>query len=311
MSSLTIRIVGLVLAGAVVLTFGIRFAFARMLSTGGVPANAVQRTVKSKDGTLIAYEQTGAGPVVILVSAALVDRDGTRPLARELASSFTVINYDRRGRGKSGNAEIYATTREVEDVEALMETSSQPVFLFGSSSGAALALDAASSLAPRVKRTFLYEPPFIVDDTHPAIPSELAQEVAASVAAGNRDEAVGIFFRKAMGIPAAGVTFMRLLMPAWKDMAQIAHTAPYDLMILSGTQSGRPLPADRWSPATPPVLVAVGARSEPFFHNGARALQRVLPATQYLSLPGLDHGAVLTAPRDLSAVMKEFFAGSQ
>jgi len=92
MSARALWIVGLVLAGLIAVILGIRFAFARLLRTGGAPADAIQKTATSKDGTVIAYEQTGSGPVIILVSAALVDRDGTRPLARQLASSFTVVN---------------------------------------------------------------------------------------------------------------------------------------------------------------------------------------------------------------------------
>ena len=91
-----------------------------------------------------------------------------------------------------------------------------------------------------MKKLFLYEPPFIVDDSHAPIPDSLQNEIVDAVAANKRGEAVGLFFRKGMGIPPAGVTFMRLLMPAWRDMAAIVHTAPYDLKILEGTQSGKP-----------------------------------------------------------------------
>jgi pimeloyl-ACP methyl ester carboxylesterase len=311
MSGQTVRIVGLVLAGLILVILGIRFAFARMLSTGGVPPDAIQKMVTSKDGTLIGYEQTGAGPVMILVSAALVDRDGTRPLAKQLASSFTVINYDRRGRGKSTNTQPYAVEREIEDLEALVNAAGGPVFLFGSSSGSVLALDAGSRLGTKVKKLFLYEPPFIVDDSRPPIPGTLVHEIEASLSANNRNEAVGLFFSKAMGIPALGVTFMRLFMPAWGDMAKVAHTAPYDLMILAGTQSGKPLPAHRWATATAPTLVAVGAKSEPFFHTGAKALTGILPAAQYRSLDGLDHGAVLMAPQDLAAAIREYLSKPQ
>lgn len=300
-----------VISGLILAFLGIRFALSRMMSTGGAPPDAVQKSVTSKDGTVIAYEQTGNGPVIVLVSAALVDRDGARLLARELASSFTVVNYDRRGRGKSTNTEPYAPEREIEDLDAIVESLGQPVFLFGSSSGATLALDAASRLGSQVEKAFLYEPPFIVDGSHPPVPETLAREIAASVAANKRDEAVRSFFEKAMGIPPVGVTFMRLLMPAWTDMTAIVHTAPYDLMIVAGTQSGKPLPADRWARSTPSVLVAVGAKSEPFFHTGAKALKPILPAVQYQSLAGLDHGAVLMAPRTLASAMRAYFGRPQ
>src|SRR5215472_11876751 len=310
MSAHALRMIAIVLvAGIVVGVLGIRFALARMLSTGGPPIDALQKTVKSRDGTLIAYEQTGAGPVVILVSAALADRDGSRKLARQLASSFTVINYDRRGRGKSSNTEPYAVEREIEDLEALVKAAGQPVFLFGSSSGAVLALDAGSRFGARVKKLFLYEPPFIVDASHAPVPDSLQNEIADAVAANRRGDAVALFFQKGMGIPAVGVTFMRLLMPAWRDMVAIAHTAPYDLKILAGAQSGKPLPSDRWSRATSPTMVAVGAKSEPFFHNGAKALTGMLPAVEYRSLDGLDHSAVLMAPQALAAAIRQYFAG--
>jgi pimeloyl-ACP methyl ester carboxylesterase len=307
MSGHALRIIGIVLvAGVVVAGLGIRLALARMLSTGGPPTDAIQKTVKSKDGTLIAYEQTGAGPVVILVSAALAERDGARRLARQLAPSFTVINYDRRGRGKSPNTEPYAVEREIEDLEALINSAAQPVFLFGSSSGAVLALDGGSRFGERVKKLFLYEPPFIVDAGHAPIPDSLQNEIRDAVAENERDKAVGLFFHK--GSPAVGITFMRLFMPAWRDMAAIAHTAPYDLKILAGTQSGKPLPSDRWSRAIAPAMVAVGAKSEPFFHNGAKALAGILPAVEYRPLDGLDHSAVLMAPQALAAAICHYFA---
>jgi hypothetical protein len=132
MSGHAVRNIGFVVAVLVVVVFGVRIAFGRLFSTGGAPADAVEKSVTSKDGTLIAYEQTGSGPVMILVSAALADRDGARPLARQLAATFTVINYDRRGRGESANTEPYAVEREVEDLVALVNSIRGPVFLFGS-----------------------------------------------------------------------------------------------------------------------------------------------------------------------------------
>jgi len=307
MSGHALRNIGFVLAGLVILLLLVRFALSRLFSTGTAPVGAVQKTVTSKDGTQIAYEQGGSGPVVILVSAALADRDGSRPLARQLASSFTVINYDRRGRGKSTNTEPYAVEREVEDLVAVVNSTGESVYLFGSSSGAALALDAAARLGPKVAKLFLYEPPFIVDGSRAPIPATLIQEIHASLSANKRDEAVALFFGKGMGIPGPGITFMRWMLPAWSDMTKMAHTAPYDLMLLAGTQSGKPLPAERWAQVSSPTLVVVGSKSEPFFHTGAKALAGTLPATQYRSLDGLDHSAVLMAATPLAAAIREFF----
>jgi pimeloyl-ACP methyl ester carboxylesterase len=237
----------------------------------------------------------------------LADRSGSRRLARHLAQHFTVLNYDRRGRGKSGDTQPYAVEREVEDIEALIGANGGSAFVFGSSSGAALALEGASKLDGKVKRLFLYEPPFIVDNSRPPMPDNLTEQVNGLVAAGRRDEAVKLFFAKAMGIPNFAVTLMRWLMPGWSKMAGMAHTTPYDLAVMAGTQMGKPLPARRWFAATEPILVAVGSESEPFFHSGAKALTEMLPNAQYRSMEGRNHAAVVIAPKALADAVGQFF----
>lgn len=264
-------------------------------------------TVLSKDGTTIAYEQSGTGPVMVLVGAALADRAGTAKLARLLARHFTVINYDRRGRGKSTDTPPYTVEREVEDLEALVDGAGGSASLFGSSSGAVLALEAASQLESKVESLFLYEPPFIIDDSHPHVPADLAEHVQELVASNRRSGAVRLFFTKGMGIPTVAVTLMRYLMPGWSNMAALAHTIPYDLACLSGTQQGKPLEASRWARAKVPTLVMAGGRSEAFFHTGARALVSLLPHAQYRRLPGAHHGSVLLAPKAITVAMEEFF----
>src|SRR5688572_29468743 len=79
------------------------------------------QTITSKDGTAIAYEKTGSGPSVILVAGALASRTNHRKLAKLLSDDFTVYNYDRRGRGDSGDHHSYAVQREIEDIETLID----------------------------------------------------------------------------------------------------------------------------------------------------------------------------------------------
>jgi pimeloyl-ACP methyl ester carboxylesterase len=263
--------------------------------------------VRSKDGTTIAFDQSGKGPAVILVAAALADRGGTTRLAKHLAERFTVINYDRRGRGKSTDTQPYAVEREVEDIEALTDASGGSAFVFGSSSGSVLALEAASKLGSKIKKLFMYEPPFIIDNSRPPMPDDLIKQVTELVSAGRRNDAVKLFFTKGMGIPTIAVTLMRLLMPGWSKMAGMAHTLPYDLMILAGTQAGKPLPAKRWVLATAPTLVMVGGKSEAFFHNGAKALTEMLPNAQYRILESRGHSAVLMAPKAIAAAVEQYF----
>jgi pimeloyl-ACP methyl ester carboxylesterase len=293
---------GLVLLAAIAMMITLRIAF----NTEGEVMGAVQKTAISKDGTVIAYEQSGSGEPLILVSAALSDRSGNRRLARFLSDRFTVINYDRRGRGASGNTSPYTVQKEIEDIEALVDASGGSAFLFGSSSGSALALDAAAHLDSKVKKVYVFEPPFIVDSSRPAMDPNLSSAIDRQIAAGDRVGAVRLFFTKGMGIPPFGVTMMRFLMPGWKKMCAMANTIPYDLAILDGTQAGHPLPADRWKGDSQRIKVAVGSRSEPFFHSGAKGLVQILPSAQYESLAGLNHGALLFAPAALGKDVQEF-----
>jgi pimeloyl-ACP methyl ester carboxylesterase len=101
--------------------------------------------VTSRDGTIIAFDQLGDGPPVILVCGGSTDRKANAPLAGLLAEHFSVFNYDRRGRGDSEDTAPYAVEREVEDVDAVISAAGGSASVYGTSSGAALALEAAAS----------------------------------------------------------------------------------------------------------------------------------------------------------------------
>ncbi len=119
--------------------------------------------ILSKDGTRIAFDRTGHGPVVIMVNGALAYRGfyGGEELAARLSPDVTFIDYDRRGRGESTDTPPYAVDREIEDIEALIDEAGGSACLYGVSSGACLALLAAARLGPaRVERLALYEPPY-------------------------------------------------------------------------------------------------------------------------------------------------------
>lgn len=106
------------------------------------------RFATSADGTPIAYERLGDGPPLVVVSGILCDRNVTRALAERLAEWCTVLHYDRRGRGASGDTSPYAVAREVEDLAALIAAAGGAAAVYGHSSGAGLALHAAASGLP-------------------------------------------------------------------------------------------------------------------------------------------------------------------
>lgn len=271
---------------------------------------AVVARVKSRDGTTIAYEKSGEGPTLVLVASALSDRSDAARLAALLAPAFTVINFDRRGRGDSGDTKPYAVRREIEDIEALIDAAGGSAFLFGSSSGAVLALEAADKLSAKIKALALFEPPFIVDKSRPPIPDGFFNEIDTLVSKDRRGDAVALFMTKGIGVPDAFVAEMKRS-PMWGAMEKRAHTLPYDGAVMAGLQAGKPLPKGRWTSMTARTLVIDGGESDAFLRSAAQALSEILPASKRRTLKGQDHSVVFTAPEALAPVLVEFFASGK
>lgn len=261
-------------------------------------------TVISRDGTKIAYEKKGAGPALILVSSAAADHHDAASLAEQLAAHFTVYNYDRRGRGFSTDTAPYAVEREVEDIEALIQIAGGQARLFGSSSGAVLALEAASRLGELVTKLYMYEPPFIVNDSRKRVSANYVEHLNQLIENGKRTEAVEYFATEALGIPEAFIDYMKAD-PSWGKMESLSHTLAYDGQIMGATQSGKPLPADRWVVDVPAYII-VGENSEALFHDAAGALAELLPQSSVHTLPGQDHSAVVAAPEVLAKAIIDF-----
>ncbi len=245
-------------------------------------------TVTSRDGTTIAYDRLGSGPPLILVDGALCHRGmGPMPaLAKQLAGHFTVIVYDRRGRGESGNNLPWSRDREIDDIAALITAAGGSASLAGVSSGAVLALDAAAR-GLRVPKVAVYEPPLIVDASRTPVPDGFIPGLERLAAEGNRNEIVKRFMR-IVGAPALVVAVMRFF-PNWPKLAAVAHTVPYDMTLLQGLQSRQPLPRHRWAAVRSPCLVLDGGKSPAWMRNGNKALADILPRAAYRTLPGQTH----------------------
>lgn len=261
------------------------------------------KTVQSKDGTTIAFDHSGKGPALVLVAGALCHRGfGPTPsIAKLLAPRFAVMNYDRRGRGQSGDTPPYAVEREVEDIEALIQEAGGSAYLAGLSSGAALALEAAARLKG-VKKVALYEAPFFFDDAHPPRPDNYLAKMSALVAEDRRSDALKLFMTT-VGAPAIAVNVMRFT-PIWPKLKRVAHTLPYDLAIVADTRSGKPLSAERWAAVTMPVLTAVGGKSPVWWQNAMKDLAGVLPNAHHRTLPGQNH---MVKASVLAEALTEFF----
>jgi pimeloyl-ACP methyl ester carboxylesterase len=259
-------------------------------------------TTPSKDGTPIGFDRIGNGPPVILIDGALCYRGigQSGQLAELLARYFTVFTYDRRGRGGSGDTAPYVVEREIEDIAALLSEAGGAAFLWGMSSGAVLALEAASRLSG-IKKLALYEAPFIVDGSR-STPERDWVRIAEALAANRRSEAVKLFL-KSVGVPAFFIAVMPL-MPMWSKLKAIAHTLPYDGTIVGDNQRGKPLPAGRWASVTVPALVMDGGKSPAWMRQGNRSLADVLRNARYQTIEGQTH---VLKPKVHAPILVEFF----
>ncbi|OBZ12774.1 alpha/beta fold hydrolase [Bacillus sp. FJAT-26390] len=267
-------------------------------------------TIKSKDGTKIAYDKAGQGPALILVAGAFSYRKfpGQVQLANLLSERFTVYNYDRRGRGDSGDTQPYAIEREIEDLQAIMNEAGGSAYVWGLSSGAALALQAAAS-GLNITKLALHEPPFVVDAADRKPPKDFVNHVTKLIAADQRAEAINYFMTKGMGAPSFVIGLMRIMPGVWARLMAVAHTLPYDAALLDGYMDGKPLPANLWSTVNMPTLVLEGTESPAALRHAAQALAEVLPKAKLLSKKGLGHTKKLNS-KLISSELVSFFVSN-
>lgn len=247
-------------------------------------------SVTSRDSTKIAYDKVGQGPALILVAGAFSYRKfpGQVQLANILSKHFTVYNYDRRGRGDSGDTQPYAIEREIEDLQSMIDEAGGSAHVYGLSSGAVLALQAAAR-GGNITKLALHEPPFVVDAADPKPPNDFVLQVSELIAANRRAETIKYFMTKGMGAPSFVVSLMRIMPGVWSKLMAVAHTLPYDAALLEEYMGGKSLPADLWSTVTIPTLVLEGTESPAALRHGALALAGVLPNARLQSKKGLGH----------------------
>jgi pimeloyl-ACP methyl ester carboxylesterase len=265
--------------------------------SGRAEIEQTMKTVLSKDGTPIAFDQSGQGSPLILVVGAFNDRSTGAPLAATLSDHFTVFNYDRRGRGESGDTVPYATLRELEDIDALITEAGGSAFVFGYSSGAILALMAARSLT--ITKLALYDPPFLVDAKTAQRFKELVGQLAELIASDHRGEAVKLFQRSALGMSASVVTQLRQA-PFWPALKDITHTLVYESTLLADV----PVLAEQLPSITVPTLVISGGEIQARMLQAAQVVADALPTASYRLLAGQTHDII---PEVLAPVLEEFF----
>lgn len=243
----------------------------------------------SKDGTPIAYDKTGSGPALIIVNGAFSYRENgnTKQLVNLLAGNFTVYDYDRRGRGESGDTQPYSVLREVEDLQAIVAaTGEQQPYVCGFSSGCGVVLHAIHH-GQQFKKAALYEPPFVAIKREDELPvAEIKKEIETLIAAGKRTKAVSYFLKRVVGVPGLALLFIRLLKrEGWKKNERVAHTLVYDLDVMGNLSFPPGLAAKNESP----VLVIGGEKSPARLADGVKNVAKHVPHASVLFLKGQTH----------------------
>jgi pimeloyl-ACP methyl ester carboxylesterase len=258
----------------------------------------MQKKVTSKDGTEIAFEKSGNGPALIIVGGSLADHQFYGPLADELAKHFMVYNFDRRGRGQSGNTGAYAVEREIEDVAALIDFAKESVCMYGHSAGSALALRAAAA-GLNITKVALADPPFTSRGRNDEeAKTEFAEEAARIKELHNKDDHRGSvkFFLGGMGLSDEDIEGI-LESPAGETMIDSARALPYDYALLGDDGL---VPTNLGAKVkVPTVIFAPKAMPET-----AQALADAMPNA---SFQGLEVSAHETPPADMAEKLTEFF----
>ncbi|WP_240687208.1 alpha/beta fold hydrolase [Amycolatopsis suaedae] len=259
----------------------------------------VVEKVTSADGTSIAYERSGEGPPVVMLGGGLTQKAMFAPLARFLAENFTVYNYDRRGRGDSGdngNGDTYTIDHEVADLEAVVRSIGEPCNVWANCTGGIIALRAAAQGVPMAKLA-VYEPPYSAPDT----PPDYLDRVKELVAADRSEDAVELFWREYVRFPDELIANFRFH-PSWDTFVALAPTIVYDGVIGNDHAA---LPHRQLARTTVPVLVVDGGASPQWQREACETVAREVADGRHVRLEGQTH---LFDQATLAPVLAEFFS---
>jgi pimeloyl-ACP methyl ester carboxylesterase len=268
--------------------------------------NSIMGHVISKDGTPIAYQRAGDGPPLILVHGTGGAATRWTPLLSVLGQHFTVYAIDRRGRRESGDTEPYAAEREFEDIAAVAESTGGPAYVLGHSYGGFCALGCAlgaALISAAICKLILYEPPIPLPGVE-IFPDGLVERYEGMLAAGDREGVLTAFLREVVRTPPDELDKMRAL-PAWEARLAAAHTLPRELRMHVDYR----FDMSQVAQLNIPVLLMIGGNSPGFFRAAIDALDRALPDSRVVVLPGQGHSAMDTAPelfvREVEAFLSE------
>ncbi|MCZ2402001.1 alpha/beta hydrolase [Paenarthrobacter sp. Z7-10] len=252
-------------------------------------------SVQSTDGTTITYETAGSGPVLILVGGAMNTRHSAGDLVPLLAEDFSVITFDRRGRGESTNTPPYAVEREVEDFQALVAGVGGSACVYGHSSGGILALEAAAA-GVEISKLAVYEPPYATSEGDDGLWQVFVDKVQSLVDEGHSDQAVEEFIRHT----GAGFDERMKQSPWWPAMVALAPTLPYDLALAADGV----VPVERLGRISAPVLALYGGASAAWAETATAEVSMAVQNGRQDVIEGQTHAA---APDSVAPTLLQFF----
>jgi pimeloyl-ACP methyl ester carboxylesterase len=257
-------------------------------------------TVRSKDGTSIAYECRGHGPPLVMVHGSSVDHTRWGGVVTALAERFTLLMVDRRGRGRSGDGPAYAIEREFEDVAAVLEASPEPARVLAHSYGAICSLEAAR-LTSRIARMALYEPPLPVPGQPPSFAADLSQRLHAILETGDREAVLETFLREVLHMTPGELAQLRRT-AGWLVRLEVAATLPREV----GVATSYRFAAEQFAHVRVPTLFLHGDHSPAYMQASTRMAATAVAGSQVEVLAGQGHGAMSFAPKMFLAKVLPF-----
>lgn len=267
---------------------------------GSVPGMPTTAGVTSSDGTILHVSMIGEGEPVVLVHGTAGSGNVWALVTALLMRRYRVVTYDRRGRGKSGDAPDYSFAGEVEDLNAVLDSIGTGSHLVGHSFGARVALTTALQRAD-LRTLILYEPP--LDLT--AVPSDWQGNIDAATAIGDWDVVLTTFFPTA-GVSVDELSLFRSLPEVWDRFLDAAPTVQRELHALQSPAAA----LDGLRPISVPTEFLVGELTDaPVFLGPLDALARRLRASRRF-VAGERHIAMAGAPELLAHEISSIIDGS-
>lgn len=243
----------------------------------------------SADGTRIAFERAGTGPVLVLVDGAFCYREfgPSRDVSAALQDAFTVVIYDRRGRGESGDTPLYAPEREIDDLRAILESVGGDASVMGQSSGAALAYRAAAAGVP-MRRLIGYEAPWVgLRKNRDGSEKPYHADLDRLIAAGQNGKAISYFMVDMIGAPRFMPLMMRIMAAKeWGKLLAVAPTLRYDAAVMGPRFE---VPADELARIRIPALALGGGKAAPEMLAAQERIAAAIPGAEHAVLEGQTH----------------------